>query len=592
MKPTPQSSFSALTRWLPRLGAVLSLCAAAAALAAPTNVIIRVPAGMTSPAGLPELLSKWRQSGQVANVLFLTQGRPEKAEHAEAAIKFESLAVLEFPSEGSYEAWQRDDAPALPAGLIVRRADALAHGELSPRDSNRSVFIVNTYTPLVPPARFAEYVEGYVHPLYEAMRGTKHLVRYTAYLERGETGKVNAINVLEYRDPVAFAAMATLKNGIREKLTATSPTYPQFDKIKDTLRVDGYGTYGTYTELPPPDLSDLPAYKPDVKIIGALRIVGSELKNATEYLAEGFRRFHPEARVSINIMTSSEGGIAGLYCGISDVAPMGDDAKVTDQMPFYNTFGYVPTEISVATGGFEKRGSLWAWAIVVNKDNPLEEISMDQLECTFGSERTGGWEVANNNWLYSAKYARSAESNIRRWDQLGLKGEFAGKEIETFGYSAQGFEIAIMRNWFHWSNKWNPNFKQYVEAKQGSPGPNGEAVASERGLEMLSKNKFAIGIAAMMHVKDYPNVKVLKVAPRSGGPAVALTPDSVANRTYPLIRDAFFYVNKAPGQPLDPKVREFMRFVLSREGQEIIAKVGYYYPLKADYLKEQLKKLD
>ena len=71
-----------------------------------------------------------------------------------------------------------------------------------------------------------------------------------------------------------------------------------------------------------------------------------------------------------------------------------------------------------------------------------------------------------------------------------------------------------------------------------------------------------------------------------------LTPDNVANRTYPLIRDAYFYVNKAPGQPLDPKVREFMRFVLSREGQEIIAKVGYFYPLNKAYLLEQRKKLD
>ena len=575
---------------LRRLVQIFAFCLGAlAAVAAPTNVIIRVPAGTPSPAALPELLSKWRQSGQVANVLFLTQGKSEKPERT---AKFESFAVLEFPSEGSYETWQKEDAPALPAGLIVRRADALAHGELTPRDSNRSVFVVNTYTPTVPAARFAEYVEGYVHPLYEAMRGTKHVVRYTAYLERGETGKVDALNVIEYRDSVAFAAMGTLKNGIREKLTATHPTYPQFDKIKDTLRVDGFGTFATYTELPPPDLSDLPAYVPEVKIVGAVRIVGSELKNAVDQLAEGFRHFHPEARVSTNFMTSSEGGIAGLYFNQSDVAPMGDDAKITDQMPFFNTFGYMPTEISVATGGYEKRGSLFAWAIVVNKDNPLEEISLDQLERTFGSERTGGWELVNGNWMYSAKYARGVDTNIRTWDQLGLKGEFARQEISTFGYCAPGFAIAIQRNWFHWSDKWNPNFMQYVEAKQGTPGPDGNAVASDRPLEMLSKNKYAIGIAALMHAKDYPNVKVLKVIPRSGSPAVALTPDNVANRTYPLIRDAFFYVNKAPGKPLDPRTREFMRFVLSREGQEIIARVGYYYPLKAGYLKEQLKKLD
>ena len=562
---------------------------ALAAVAAPTNVLIRVPAGTPSPAALPELLAKWRQSGQVSNVLLLTSGKPEKAERA---AKFETLVVLEFLSEGSYEAWQKDAAPSLPTGLIVRRADALAHGELSPRDSNRSVFVVNTYTPTVPAERFAEYVQGYVKPLYEAMRGTKHLVRYTAYLERGETGKADALNVLEYRDPVAFAKMGEIKAGLREKVAASTPTYAQFDKIKDTLRVDGFGTFATYTELPPPDLGYLPAYKPEVKIIGALRIVGSELKNATDQLAEGFKRFHPEARVSVNIMTSSEGGIAGLYCGISDVAPMGDDAKVTDQMPFFNTFGYMPTEISVATGGSEKRGSLWAWAIVVNKDNPLEEISVEELERIFGSERTGGWELVNNNYLYTAKWARGADLNIRTWDQLGLKGEYAGKEIGTFGYTAPGFEIYFERNWFHWVHKWNGNFREYVEAKQTTPDAAGALVASERPLEDLSTNKFAIGIAGLMHVKDYPNVKVLRISRKKGGPAIALTPDNVASRTYPLIRDAFFYVNKAPGKPLDPKVREFMRFVLSREGQEIMARVGYYYPLNAEYLQEQLKKLD
>jgi phosphate transport system substrate-binding protein len=386
--------------------------------------------------------------------------------------------------------------------------------------------------------------------------------------------------------------MGTLKAGLRAKLAATSATYPQFDKIKDTLRVDGFGTFANYTELPPPDLSDLPAYRPETTIVGGVRIVGSELKNAVQYLADGFMKFHPDARVTVSHIPSSEGGIAGLYCGISDVAPMGDDAKITDVMPFYNAYGYMPTEISVATGGYEKRGSLFAWAIVVNRDNPLNEISMDQLERTFGSERSGGWELLNGNYLYTAKYARGADTNIRTWGQLGLTGEWAAKEIQTFGYVAPGFAISVERSLFHWSHKWNGNFMEYVESKQTTPDAAGAAVDSVRPLEALAKDKFSIGIAALMHVKDYPNLKVLAVSPRGGGPAVAFTPDNVANRTYPLIRDAFFYVNKPPGRPLDPRAREFMRFVLSREGQEIIAKVGYYYPLKADYLKEQLKKLD
>lgn len=574
----------------PILAAACAAWLAVVATAAPTNVLIRVPAGTPLPAELAPLLAQWRQSGQVSNVLLLTQGRSETDG---TPAQFESLAVLEFPSENSAAIWQRDAAPALPAGLIVRRADALVHGELTPRDSNRSIFVVNTYTPIVSRERYNEFAQGYIKPLYEAQRATKHIVRSTMYHEHGPDGQVDVIAVIEYRDSVAFAAIPPLKLAIRAKLTANHPAYVKFDPIKNTLRKDVGGTFAIYTELPPPDLSDLPAYQPESIIVGGVRVVGSELKNAVPYLAEGFRKFHPAARMVVSYIPSSEGGIAGLYSGISDVAPMGDDAKITDQMPFFNAFGYMPTEISVATGGYEKRGSLFAWAIVVHQDNPLNEISMDQLERTFGSERSGGWELVNNmDWQYTAKYARGADTNIRTWGQLGLTGDYAGKEIQTFGYCAPGFAVSVERSLFHWSHKWNGNFMEYVEAKQTTANADGAKVASERPLEALAQNKFTIGIAALMHVKNYPHLKVLAVSPRGGGPAVALTPDNVANRRYPLIRDAFFYVNKPPGGKLDPRAREFMRFVLSREGQEIIAKVGYYYPLKADYLKEQLKKLD
>ena len=568
----------------------LSFIAVTACLAAkPQVVLIRVLTGHQSPTSLVSSLSTWRQTGQVANVLYLNNGKAEKSNQN---AKFDSLTVVEFEDEASCNFWLTNLAPTLPKDLIIKHATALVHGEISPRDSNHSIFVINEYTPKVNQEEYNKFAQAYLKPLYEAMRSTKNLVRYTNYIEDGEIGEAKAFSLLEYRDPVAFAAIPAQKIKIRETLNKNNSGYNSYDKIKDNLRIDGGGTYATYTELPPPELLDLPSYKPEVKIVGAVRIVGSELKNAVVQLAEGFSHFHPEARVSTNFMTSSEGGLAGLYCGISDVAPMGDDAKITDQMPFFNTFGYMPTEISVATGGYEKRGSLFAWAIVVNKDNPLNEISMDQLECVFGSERTGGWVLEDNNYLYTSKYARSADSNIRTWNQLGLAGEYTNKEIETFGYCAPGFAVSVERSLFHWSHKWNGNFKEYVESKQTTNDKAGFAVASDRPLENLSNNKYAIGIAGLMHVKDYTNLKVLKVIPRSGGKAITLTPNSVATRTYPLIRDAYFYINKAPGRPLDPRAREFMRFVLSREGQQIMAKVGYYYPLKADVLNEQLKKLD
>jgi phosphate transport system substrate-binding protein len=152
--------------------------------------------------------------------------------------------------------------------------------------------------------------------------------------------------------------------------------------------------------------------------------------------------------------------------------------------------------------------------------------------------------------------------------------------------------VSFERMVMHWSIKWNENFKEYVEEKQTTSDPGGRAVASERMLEALSKDKYGIAWAALMHVKDYPGVKVLKIAAKEGGPYVSLAADTVANRSYPLIRDAYVYVNRPPNRPLDPKVREFMRFVLSREGQDIVAKAGVYSPLPAAYVREQRKKLD
>ncbi|TMH05113.1 MAG: hypothetical protein E6H67_09480, partial [Betaproteobacteria bacterium] len=217
--------------------------------------------------------------------------------------------------------------------------------------------------------------------------------------------------------------------------------------------------FGAYAQAP--NLNEIPPYKPETKVEGGLRIAGSELKGNVDQLVEGFKKFHPSVVVTTNFMTSSEGALGMMFSGASDVAPMGDDAKIPDQMPFYNTFRYVPTEISIATGGYDQRGTLFAWAIIVNKDNPIAKLSMDQLDRIFASERSGGWEIganADNNLLFTGKYARGPEKNIRKWSQLGLTGDWADKEIQTYGYVAPGFATNFQRLVMHWSVKWNPNF--------------------------------------------------------------------------------------------------------------------------------------
>ena len=385
-----------LRRLIGSLLLALSVIFASPALAQTANVLIKVPTDAQTPESLAATLASWRQSGQVSDAIWL-----ESAQQSGAA--FDKFIALEFPTEGSYQAWVREGQPKLGTPLVVTRVDVLTHGEKTPRDSNNSVFKINMYEPTAPEAKQREFATGYIKPLMDGQIVGKLLMRYTMYLERGAGGKTWLL--MEYRDPVAFEKSEEYKSVLRPKLLKENATYAAFDRSKDSLRTTGPETMARYRELPPPSLPNLPSYKPEFRVVGGLRIVGSELKNAVPQLAAGFAQFHPEAKVATSHIPSSEGGIAGLYMGVSDVAPMGDDAKITDMMPFYNTFGYMPTEISVSTGGYEKRGSLFAWAIVVHKNNPLNEISMDQLERLFGSERTGGWELYNGDYKYTSKYA-------------------------------------------------------------------------------------------------------------------------------------------------------------------------------------------
>ncbi|MDD3180499.1 MAG: hypothetical protein PHQ04_09130 [Opitutaceae bacterium] len=586
MTPISSSGFGRSLRRTSVLSAIFVFCLGAiAAFALPSHIIISAPAGAAGAATLAEELAIWRQTGLVADALQLDSRNTEGAEFAQ-------LVVLEFPDEPSCLRWQQVAQPKLGAGLIATRVDSVVRNEKTPRNSANSVFVVNTYDMTTPVAKYNDYVKAYIVPQMEGLKATREIMMYQMFTARPGSGvKWSSLLVKEYRNIHTFEMRDQTKNTVRQKL-ANNPAWNAFHKIKASLRKDLLETHCYYVEPVAPDLSDLPEYKVEFNCVGGLRIHGSELKNSVEMLATAFKWYHPDLVTSTSHITSSEGCLAGLYMGTADVAPSGDDAKITDIMAFYNTFRYNPLEIRVSTGGFEKRGSLFAWAIAVNKDNPIEKISLEELECVFGAERTGGWEIADNDYKYTSKFARSADTNIRKWNQLGLSGEFNGKEIQTYGYVSPGFAISIERNLFHWSKKWNPNFKEYVEAKQTSPDEFGAKVASERMMEALSNDKFGIAICARMHAKLYPNVKIIAVSKTKNSPAIVLNPENVSNRTYPLVRDGYFYVNRAPGRPLDPKVREFMRFVLSRQGQEIMAQAGYYYPLNAEFLKEQLKKLD
>ena len=576
---------------LPRLlrWAAWAFClATCAASAAPAHLIISAPVGAAGAAGLPELLAQWRQQGLVSDVWAI-----DSTEGAKAA--FGTLAVLEFPNDDCLVRWQQAGAPALGAGLTATKVNQLARGETFPRDSTKAVFLVAAYDVTAPPERYRLYSEGYVAPEMESLRTRRDLISYFLFAAQDRASAPwHSVLIMEYREPTAYAERDAEMAAVRADL-AGNAAWKQWSDVKKTIRREQSLTPAKWDLLPPPLLSDLPSYRPEQKLTGTIRVLGSFLKFAVAALEEGFNHYQPDIQFANNFTTSSEGAIGGLCTGVSDLATAGDDAKIPDLMPFFNVYGHMPLEISVATGDYEKRGALWPAAIVVNKANPISHLSLGELDRIFGAERTGGWDVGNNamhDSLFSAEFARGKETNIRTWDQLGLTGEWAGKEIQTYGYIAPGFAVYFQRRVMHWSTKYNPNFREFVEPKEAVAGPLGKAVSSDCMLQEISNDPYGIGWVAMFHAKYYPNLKVLAIAARDGGPYIPYTPETVSNHTYPLVRDAYFYVNREPGRPMDPRVREFLRFVLSREGQQIIAHTGFFYPLTADHLKEQLKKLD
>jgi len=149
--------------------------------------------------------------------------------------------------------------------------------------------------------------------------------------------------------------------------------------------------------------------------------------------------------------------------------------------------------------------------------------------------RSGFWLRAHRRMgrhFLHQQIRKAASENIRTWGELGLTGEWASKPIQTYGYVAPGFEIAVERKLFHWSDKWNENYREYVEEKEIVPGAEGQKVASERMYEALSKDKYGIAWGPILHSKNYPDVKQIDLS-EDGGPYVPLTEANVQNRTYP-----------------------------------------------------------
>lgn len=337
------------------------------------------------------------------------------------------------------------------------------------------------------------------------------------------------------------------------------------------------------------DPGDLPHYKPAKTVYGPIRTVGDALGGQWKAWEQGFARFHPNVRF-IDNLTGSEASVGGLVSEASDLGPNGRDATLMDLLAFTECFGYPPAEITVASGTFDLKGASLSPVIFVQKDNPVSKLTLRQLDGIFGAERSGGWRGSR----FYPENGRSAKDDIRTWGQLGLSGDWMDKPIHTYGYAFTAMSKFFEKKVFNGGDKWNPSYRQYVETGSGevADGPLAESVTIDHMLTELSNDRYGMGWTGYQYAKDYPQVKPVALAANDGGPYVEPTRESYRDRSYPLIRDILVCLNHAPGEAIDPKFEEFLRYVLSYEGQADVIRLGRYLPLPPQMVREQLKKLE
>ena len=335
------------------------------------------------------------------------------------------------------------------------------------------------------------------------------------------------------------------------------------------------------------NLDDLPAYQPAQKISGTIRIYGLNYLtdgNLGKYWEAGFRAYHPEVKFEWFTPTALV-AIPGLYFGLADI---GASRRITfdEQLAFQRIKGYHPVEIAMVTGSYNVPGWAPTVGIFVNKGNPIKQLSFSQLDGIYGAERMGGFE--GTTW--NTDHARGPEKNIRTWGQLGLTGEWADKPINVYGRPLKYHQhLRIEHRVMKGGSKWNEKLREYAHdvLPDGS-----QAVSTRAMLSDLANDPYGIAFSDLVAASVSSNLKTLAIAEKDGGPFVEPTLETSRDRTYPLYGESYLYIDRKPGQPVDPKVREFLAYILSREGQQEVERDGKFLPLIGAVLEAQRKKIE
>lgn len=338
----------------------------------------------------------------------------------------------------------------------------------------------------------------------------------------------------------------------------------------------------------PWNLSALPSYRPHRQVSGVVRLTGTDFSGLVKIWEDAFRKLQPGVSFT-NDLQSSDIAMAAMITQTADLAPSGREPSLDEILGFTEKYGYSVTPVIVGTGAWKSaRGNSWAPVIFVDKSNPLTGLTLQQLDGIFGAERTGGY--GENSKVFDPGAARGPAGNLRTWGQLGLTGDWKMRRIRTYGYADTGMRHFFELEVFHGGDKWNPNYREYVESGTAMVA-GGTRVGSHDMLVTLAHDKYGIGWSGLGQAASVPGLKALPLARTGGGPYFAPNAQNCRNHDYPLCRVVFMYVNRAPGGPLNPATREFLLFILSRQGQQLLADHSLLLPLTQPVLVAQRRTL-
>lgn len=291
--------------------------------------------------------------------------------------------------------------------------------------------------------------------------------------------------------------------------------------------------------------SKLAPYQKQSGVSGNISSVGSDtLNNLMALWSEGFRKQYPNVNIQVQGKGSSTAPPA-LAQGVAQLGPMSRPMKSEEIEAFEKQMGFKPTAVGVG---------LDALAVYVNKDNPIQELSMEQIDAIFSKTLKGGHD-----------------GSIETWNQVGLTGELANRPLSLYGRnSASG-----TYGYFKKHALYKGDFKSSVKEQPGSASV----------VMAISEDLSGIGYSGIGYTTS--GVKAIALSKKPGGPYFNATAENVLKRKYPLGRMLLVYVSKEPNKALPKVVEEFLKFVVSKEGQEVVVKSGYI-PLPSQIADKQV----